>query len=169
MFLGNKPLINLGVLKHWEEKWMQKTHVSSTGIGPDQALHTTHRPNATLRDRVALALMLLSALGAFYGFISSIGAVTGASLATQQVEVWRMIGLLMFSGVFVLLGFWPRRYPYLWEFTIANKVALTLVQLILISRASNAVADGSIDAVVSAFIVLAYILSRGYESWRQAR
>jgi hypothetical protein len=147
----------------------QKTQVNDAVVGADHGLHTGQGRSARLRDRLALGLMLLSALGALYGFVSSVGTVTGASLATQQVEAWRMIGFLMFSGVFVLLGLWPRRYPYLWELTIANKVALTLVQLILISRATNAMADGVVDAVVSVFLILAYILSRGYESWRRAR
>jgi hypothetical protein len=147
----------------------QKAQVNDAVVGADRGLHTGQGRSARLRDRLALGLMLLSALGALYGFVSSVGMVTGASLAMQQVEAWRMIGFLMFSGVFVLLGLWPRRYPYLWELIIANKVALTLVQLILISRATNAMTDGVVDAAVSVFLILAYILSRGYKSWRRVR
>jgi hypothetical protein len=119
--------------------------------------------NQKVRDRIALALMLLTALGAFYGFVASIGTVRQASAATQQVEAWRMIGFLMFSAVFVLLGVWPRRYPLLWEFTILNKLAITALQLLVIPRAINALTDGAIDAIVTALLLVAYALVRGYE------
>src|SRR6478672_6254728 len=90
------------------------------------------RAAPTLRDRIATVLMLVSALGALYAFITSIGAVQTAGRATQQVETWRMFGFLMFAGVFVLLGLWPRRLPGLWELTIADKVGLTVTEALLI-------------------------------------
>jgi hypothetical protein len=65
--------------------------------------------------------MLLSALGALYAFVTAIGATIAAGPATQQVEAWRALGYLMFAALFVLLGCWPRRYPYLWEVVIVNK------------------------------------------------
>jgi hypothetical protein len=65
----------------------------------------------TLRDRIATVLMLLTALGALYAFITAIGAVQSAGPATQQVETWCLFGFLMSAGVFILLGVWPRRLP----------------------------------------------------------
>ena len=41
-----------------------------------------------------------------------------------------MVSFTMFAAVFALLGIWPRRYPYLWEITIINKIALTFVELV---------------------------------------
>jgi hypothetical protein len=119
--------------------------------------------NQKVRDRIALALMLVTALGAFFGFVASFGTVSQARAATHQVEAWRMIGFLMFSAVFVLLGVWPRRYPLLWELTILNKLAITVIQLLVIPRAVNALTDGAIDAVVTALLLVAYGLARGYE------
>ncbi len=83
---------------------------------------TTTR-TSVLRDRIALGLMLVSALGALYALATAIGATSAAGPATQQVEAWRALGYLMFAAIFVLLGLWPRRYPYLWEVVIVNKAA----------------------------------------------
>jgi len=121
----------------------------------------------TLRDRIATALMLVSALGALYAFITAIGAVQTAGPATQQVETWRMFGFLMFAGVFILLGVWPRRLPGLWELTIANKVGLTIAEALLIrNNAAGAQFTAISDGILSAFLVAAYLLSRGYTAWR---
>jgi uncharacterized transporter YbjL len=121
----------------------------------------------TLRDRIATVLMLVSALGALYAFITSIGAVQTAGPATQQVETWRMFGFLMFAGVFILLGVWPRRLPGLWELTIANKVGLTIAEALLIrNNAAGAQFTAISDGILSAFLVAAYLLSRGYTAWR---
>jgi len=125
------------------------------------------RAAPTLRDRIATALMLVSALGALYAFITSIGAVQTAGPATQQVETWRMFGFLMFAGVFILLGVWPRRLPGLWELTIANKVGLTIAEALLIrNNAAGAQFTAISDGILSAFLVAAYLLSRGYTAWR---
>ncbi len=121
----------------------------------------------TLRDRIATVLMLVSALGALYAFITAIGAVQTAGPATQQVETWRMFGFLMFAGVFILLGVWPRRLPGLWELTIANKVGLTIAEALLIrNNAAGAQFTAISDGILSAFLVAAYLLSRGYTAWR---
>ena len=120
-----------------------------------------------LRDRIATAFMLVSALGALYAFITAIGAVQTAGPATQQVETWRMFGFLMFAGVFILLGVWPRRLPGLWELTIANKVGLTIAEALLIrNNAAGAQFTAISDGILSAFLVAAYLLSRGYTAWR---
>jgi hypothetical protein len=121
----------------------------------------------TIQDRIATVLMLVSALGALYAFITAIGAVQTATPATQQVETWRLFGFLMFAGVFVLLSLWPRRLPGLWELTIASKVGLTVVEALLIgNHAVGAQAAAIADAILSALLVAAYLLSRGYTAWR---
>jgi hypothetical protein len=128
---------------------------------------TAARAAPTIRDRIATVLMLVSALGALYAFITSIGAVQTASPATQQVETWRLFGFLMFAGVFVLLGIWPRRLPGLWELTIANKVGLTIAEALLIGHnAVGAQFTALSDGILSVFLVAAYLLSRGYTTWR---
>src|SRR3989442_12763646 len=120
----------------------------------------------SVRDRIALVLMLLGALGAVYAAVASIGEVTSAGAATQQVYAWRMVSFTMFAAVFALLGIWPRRYPYLWEINIIHKIALTLVSLILINQASHAVPNGVVDGILSVLLIAAYLLTRGYQATR---
>jgi len=128
---------------------------------------TDTRVAPTIRDRIATALMLVSALGALYAFITALGAVQTAGPATQQVETWRLFGFLMFAGVFILLGVWPRRLPGLWELIIVNKVGLTVVEALLIRNdAAGAQSAAIADAILSALLVAAYLLSRGYTAWR---
>ena len=126
---------------------------------------TTTR-TSVLRDRIALGLMLLSALGALYAFVTAIGATSAAGPATQQVEAWRALGYLMFAAIFVLLGLWPLRYPYLWEVVIVNKAALTVVEIVLIGKgAADAQSTALADGILTVLLVAAYLLSRGYASW----
>jgi hypothetical protein len=136
-------------------------------------LHPTHPMNPPaaqvvpgVRDRIATVLMLVSALGALYAFVTAAGATQAAGPATQQVEAWRMFGFLMFAGVFVLLGIWPRRLPGLWELTIADKVGLTVVEALLIrNHAVDAPFAALSDGILCAFLIAAYLLSRGYTAW----
>lgn len=120
-----------------------------------------------VRDRVAAGLMLIGALGAAYSCVSSVGRVLAADQATQQGEAWRMVGFALFAALFTLLAFRPRRTPWLWELLIANKLALTIIEALLISRhAADAVATTVADGILVVFMIAAYILSRGYASWR---
>ncbi len=137
-------------------------------------LHPT-RPRATsratlIRDRIARVLMLLSALGALSACLISIGAVGAAGPLTQQVEAWRLLGFVMFTGIFALLALWPRRYPGLWELVLANKAVLTIVEALLIrTYAAHAQDAAIIDGILTVMILAAYLLSRGYTSWRPRR
>jgi hypothetical protein len=123
-----------------------------------------------LRDRVAMVLMLISALGALYAFVTAVGATAQAGPAAQQVEAWRTLGFAFFAGTFVLLAFWPRRYPGLWELLILDKVALTIVEAILIgNHARDAESAAIADGILSVLLIAAYFLSRGYSAWQGRR
>src|SRR5258706_13009271 len=129
---------------------------------------TATRGVPAARDRLATVLMVgVSAFGALYAFITSVGAVQAAGPATLQVEVWRLFGFLMFAGVFVLLAVWPRRLPGLWELTIANKVGLSVTQALLFQSLSLDEQFAALsDFTLSAVLIVAYLLSRGYTAWR---
>ena len=126
--------------------------------------------NASLvRDRIAMALLLLSAAGALVSFLGSIGAAVTASSETQVVEIWRAYGYLVFAGLFVLLAFWPRRFPGVWELAIFHKVALTISALTIISGAADAGTIVVADGLVAIFLIVSYVLSRGYAAWARLR
>jgi hypothetical protein len=115
-----------------------------------------------------MVLMLIAALGALYAFVTSIGVALAADPETQQVEWWRVFGFLLFAALFVMLAFWPRQYPGLWELILLDKTALTIVEFGLIgNNAANAASTATVDAVLVIIIFAAYLLSKGYKSWRK--
>jgi len=133
-------------------------------------LKSTNSMPAGTQDRIATGLMLLSAFAAVYSFVTGISAALAADSTTQQVEWWRVLGFAMFAGFFVLLAFWPRRYPGLWELVIVDKAALTVVELLLIqNNAANASAAAVADGILTVILIAAYLLSKGYTSWRTRR
>ena len=125
---------------------------------------------STWRDRVATGLMLLAAVGALFSFVGSISSVATASPATQVVEIWRMYGFVVFTGLYVLLAFWPRRYPGIWELAIVDKAALTITGLVLLGQG---VADAQTiliaDGIMTVITLVAYVLARGYSGWTRMR
>jgi len=110
--------------------------------------------------------MLLAAVGACVAFVSSISTVAAAGPATQVVEIWRMYGFIVFTGLYVLLAFWPRRYPGVWELAILDKAALGVTGLVLLGRG---VADAQtilvFDGSLAVITLIAYILAKGYTGW----
>ena len=134
---------------------------------------SVHTPAATVaiwRDRVATGLMLLATLGAFLSFVTSINVIASASPATQVVEIWRMYGFLVFTGLYMLLAFWPRRYAGIWELAILDKVALAITGLVLLERG---VADAQtiliFDGGLAVITLIAYVLTKGYTGWTRLR
>lgn len=128
---------------------------------------STAEGTTSSRDRIATILMLVAAVAALYAAVTGISVAEGSGLDTQQVQWWRELGYLMFAGVFVLLAFWPRRYPGLWELVIVDKAALTVVEVVLIRNdAADAVATAASDGILTVVLIAAYLLSRGYTSWR---
>lgn len=128
--------------------------------------YSATRTVATWRDRIATGLMLLAAAGALFSFIGSINSVAIASSATQVVEVWRMYGFIVFTGLYVFLAFWPRRYPGMWELAILDKAALAITGFVLLGRgADDAQTILIFDGGLTVITVIAYVLAKGYTGW----
>ena len=131
---------------------------------------TSPRPVSTWRDRMATGLMLLAAVSAFIAFISDVGEVTAASPATLVVELWRWYGFFIFTGLFVLLAFWPRRYPGIWELVLLDKAILSMTGLVLLQRGvAGAQTILLADGLLAVVTLIAYVLARGYTGWARLR
>jgi hypothetical protein len=144
--------------------------IVSEGKKANMTSTTSSGGNASVvRDRIAMALLLLSAAGALVSFLGSIGPALTASSDTQVVETWRAYGYLVFAGLFVLLAFRPRRFPGVWELAIFHKVALTISALTIISGAAGAGTIFVADGLVTIFLIVSYMLSRGYSAWATLR
>ena len=143
---------------------MEKQPVATSSTFP--AKTAPSRSVACWRDRTTLGLMLLAFAGAFLSFLSGIGESVTASPATQVVEIWRTYGFGIFSGLFLLLAFFPRRYPGIWALAILEKAALAITGLILLG---HGIKDAStllvFDGTLAILIALAYVLTKGYSGW----
>jgi hypothetical protein len=56
-----------------------------------------------------------------------------------------------------------------WELAIFHKVALTISALTIISGAAGAGTIIVADGLVAIFLILSYMLSRGYSAWATLR
>jgi len=117
-------------------------------------------------DRIAAVLLLLCALVALISFIAGIQKFAVLSPAMRMAETWRLFGLIVFVGLFVLLAFWPRHYAGIWELVIFHKVVIAIASLAIQSGAQRMVI---IDVLIALFVIIAYFLTRGYSAWAALR
>lgn len=118
------------------------------------------------RDRAAMVLMLLAALGALLTSVGAIGPAVNASPGTQVVETWRVYGFLVFAGLFALLALRPRHYPGVWELVIFHKVAMALTAVTLLGDGAAGAPTAIVaDGILAAMVIAAYLLARGYAGW----
>ncbi|MDP2125641.1 MAG: hypothetical protein Q8J92_14800 [Parvibaculum sp.] len=120
------------------------------------------------RDRLARILMILlglSATGAFAGAAVAIGDFAPDRVG---VEIWRMLGYLVFAGLFVLLGIFPRRLPGLWELVFLHKAG-KVVLLVFVFEAADPELTIVVDSTLSVVTLFCYLLTQGWRAWTPAR
>jgi NADH:ubiquinone oxidoreductase subunit 6 (subunit J) len=135
--------------------------------------YTPRRP-ATVRisaqrDRVARALLIVVAVGAAIATVGAIGTASDADAATRVVETWRLLGLGVFTGLFVLLAYRPRYYAGVWELAIANKFALAAFGIAYGANTTDAHQILAFDGAIAILLLAAYALSRGWRAWSSVR
>lgn len=113
----------------------------------------------------ARVLMALTAVGALAAAAASIQAERSAGPETLVVEVWRLAGFVLFSGLFALLAYRPLHYAGVWELAIISKLALTIVFLTYASDANGAEVVALVDGTLTGVFLAAYLLSRGWRAW----
>jgi len=117
------------------------------------------------QNRLGRGLMWLAALGAFAAFASAFAGISSAAPETLWVETWRLFGFLVFTGMFILLALRPRKSAGVWELAFFHKAAMGVSALFL-PGAERAAQAGTIDAVLAAIILVAYMLTRGWMAWK---
>jgi hypothetical protein len=113
-----------------------------------------------------MILMILVSFGAAGAFAGAISSVQDADSSVAVVESWRMLGFLVFAGLFLLLALRPRMYPGIWELAFFHKAGMAVAGVILMG--DDAEGAGSVvvfDGVLAAVILIACILSRGFTAW----
>ena len=117
------------------------------------------------RDRWAKGILWVCALGAAVAAASAAGDVAESSGAREVAETWKLFGLPVFAGLFVLLARSPRRLAGLWELVIANKAGLTVAGATFLSDSSGGTDYLVIDGALTVLLITAYVLSRGWTTW----
>ncbi len=119
------------------------------------------------RDRLAKILMILLGLSAFGAFADAAGKIGDFAADRIGVEIWRMLGYLVFAGLFVLLGLFPRRLPGLWELVFFHKAG-KVVLLIHVFEAAGSELTIAVDGGLSVVTLLCYWLTQGWRAWTPA-
>ena len=113
---------------------------------------------------MARVLLLVASAGALASALLAAGDVLGAGGATRMVLTWQAYGFVVFAGLFALLAHRPRGYRGVWELVIFHKVALTVTAAAYAAHGgiegTGAVLLG--DGIVSALLIAAYVLARGW-------
>ncbi len=111
---------------------------------PTATTFTSPAAAMSRRELAGRALLWLAVLSAAGAAGTALLSVLDAQGATKVVETWRMYGLVVFTGLFVLLMLRPRHYRGMWE---------------LVADAGTIIAwDGGLAAV----LIAAYICCRGW-------
>jgi hypothetical protein len=97
------------------------------------------------RDRLCRWLLVLAAVGAAGAAISDVPTVLAAGPGTAVVEVWRLYGFALFTGLFAYLAVKPHGPRGIWALVIANKLALTITG---IAFAVHGGVTGAADVVI---------------------
>lgn len=115
------------------------------------------------RRTTGQVLTWLVAISALIAAGTAISDVTTADHATLVVQTWRMYGLFLCCGLFVLLALRPQVHGAVWALVIANKAALTVTTAAYLAHGGIAEAGTTLggDGVLTLALVVAYFMSRG--------
>jgi hypothetical protein len=116
-------------------------------------------------DRTGRGLMIFAAIATLVAFADGIRIMLDVPDDRLLSEGWRTFGYLVFAGLMALLAAAPRRQPGLWELLLLHKIAVTVFAF---SNADlpDAQTTGLIDLGLVVTTALAYVLCRGWSSWR---
>ncbi|WP_405164460.1 hypothetical protein OG203_04905 [Nocardia sp. NBC_01499] len=116
-------------------------------------------------DRLGRSLMALNSAAAFAVFINGCFLMADVSEDRLLVEGWRTFGYLVFSVMWAMLAYRPRRVPVIWEVVIFHKVAVAVLALTILNT-TEGIQSAVTDSTVAALTIFAYIACHGWESWR---
>jgi hypothetical protein len=114
---------------------------------------------ATL-PRLGRGLMWLAAVEAVGAGVAAISDVVDANGSVLVVETWRMYGLMLCVGLFVLLALRPQVHGAVWALVIANKAALTVTATAYAVHGGvdEATTIAGWDGSITVLLVVAYLL-----------
>ncbi|MEC3977566.1 hypothetical protein [Amycolatopsis sp. H20-H5] len=134
------------------------------------ATSTTFVSSAPTRrwDLVGRGLMIFNAVTTFAVFINGLFLMGAADDDRLMVEGWRTFGYLVFAAMWAMLAYRPRQVPAMWEMVIVHKVAAAILAL-TITHTTEGMQSSITDSWVALSTIFAYIVCRGWQSWRVVR
>ncbi|MEU8038389.1 hypothetical protein [Streptosporangium sp. NPDC049078] len=132
---------------------------TEAGIRP-----TAGRPSP-LADRIGRTLMAVNAVAALVAFAGGIMITANVSDDRLVTEAWRTLAYIVFAGIWAILAVAPRRQWGLWELLLFQKGAITVYCFVMWDK-PDAMQTAFIDLFVVATTAVAYVLCRGWTSWR---
>ncbi|ANY07887.1 hypothetical protein [Pseudonocardia sp. HH130630-07] len=119
-------------------------------------------PWADRTGRLLLAVCALATLGAFADGINRILAAPDEYALT---EFWRTTAYLVFAGLWAMLALRPRGQRGVWELVLLQKGLVTAHALLNLDL-PYAVRSAWIDGLLVVATVAAFVLCRGWLTWR---
>jgi hypothetical protein len=111
---------------------------------------------------IGRVLTWLAAVSALAAAVAAVSDVTGADNSVLVVQTWRMYGLFLCTGLFVLLALRPRVHGAVWALLIADKAALALTAGVYLARGGAAEAASTVgwDGGLAVILTAAYLMTR---------
>lgn len=120
------------------------------------------------RRAIGQALTWLAAISALAAAGAAVSGLPAADHTTLVVQTWRMYGLFLCCGLFVLLALRPHVHGAVWALVISNKAALTITTAAYLTHGGIAEATKTVgwDGALTAVLVTAYLMSRASPTTR---
>jgi hypothetical protein len=118
---------------------------------------------AAIRWRtIGRVLTWAAAIAAISAAVSAVSDVTAADNAALIVQSWRMYGLLLCGGLFVLLALRPRVHGAIWALVIGHKAALAITAATFVAHGGIPEAAETLgwDSALAVVLITAYVMSR---------
>ena len=116
-------------------------------------------------DRTGRGLMVFAAVATLVAFANGVRIMVDVPDDRLLSEGWRTFAYLVFAGLMALLAAAPRGHSGVWELVLLHKIAVTVFAF-SIGDVPEAQTTGLIDLGLVATTGVAYVLCRGWYSWR---
>ncbi|AQZ62550.1 unnamed protein product [[Actinomadura] parvosata subsp. kistnae] len=122
------------------------------------------RPSA-VADRIGRTLMAVDAVATLVALVNGILIMNSVADDRVITEAWRTLAYVVFAGIWAILAVAPRRQWGLWELLLFHKGAITIYCFVMWDK-PDAVQTAFIDLSLVVTTAVAYVLCRGWTSWR---
>ncbi|MEU8154518.1 hypothetical protein AB0B94_12715 [Micromonospora sp. NPDC048986] len=118
------------------------------------------------QDRTGRVLMAITAAATLVPFVEGVSRLGSLPDDMVLTEFWRTCAYIVFAGMWAMLAIAPRKQRGMWELLLFHKIVVT-VQAAFVLDIPHAARTLLADGFVSLTTVAAYLLCRGWHTWRR--